>query len=123
MTLEEIVKELVHAGIIVEMSLNRVTGDIEYDLNVHLNSGIKLIESIDGEIVAITRYNSKIIEGIEELLRLYLYWFEDAQERWGNCIMDVDWESLMIKHGVIQVESQTQRLLVKPTSELRVTSG
>ena len=107
MTLNEIVNELVHSGIRIEMALNKDTGDVEYDLNVHFKSGIKLKENIDGEVVAVTRYYEQLVESTEEILHIYMKWFEDAQDRWGGAVMDSEWESIMIRYELIEVITET----------------
>lgn len=113
--LHEILTEYLQAGGDVNMYLPTYVstsslgnGEIHYDLQVHLKSGIHLTVD-DGNVVALERYNRKsVIECMGDVISIYKKWLNDAQTRgWGVVEPESHWEKLLIKYGHLEVSEET----------------
>lgn len=110
--LNDILSEYLKAGGCVSMTINDYVstsslgnGEIHYDLNVRLKSGIHLTLH-NGSLLALQRYNEQdAIESMSDLIDVYKYWLDDAQTRgWGVVEPEPHWEHLMVKYGYLNVE-------------------
>ena len=86
----------------IDITLKKIDGNVWYDLNTGMKSKLWIAPTTNGEFKFSTRYS----EGVEELsIRHLLYLARHCLH--GRDYMSSAWRNLLIKEGLIEVETET----------------